>query len=120
MLHVGNARIAERAEIDGGVVVADVVHRAGRHGDAGAEVFVGVPSEVRELEAEFAFAVDAIEHAHSGVDHFGTNAVAGNDGDSFRHAGADYTFGVTSSMPRAAMASRKFGSQSARVSASHS
>ena len=54
----------------------------GGHGDAGAEVLVGVPAEVDELEAELARVVDALEDAHPCGDDLGADAVAGDHCDS--------------------------------------
>ena len=87
MFHIGDARIAESTEVDGGVVVADVVHRAGRYRHAGAQVLVSVPAEVNELETELARAVHALQHPHPLLDHLGADAVARNDRDPHRGRG---------------------------------
>src|SRR5439155_21453755 len=80
--------LAEGPEIDCGVISPEIIHRAGRNGDAGAQIFVGVPSEVNELQAEPPRAVDALQDAHPLGDHFRPDAVSRDDGDFFAHGGA--------------------------------
>ena len=87
VLHVRNARIAKGTEVDRGVVVADVVHRAGRNRDAGPQILVGIPAEGNKLQAELARFVYPLQNPHPLSDDLGTDAIACDDGDFFRHCG---------------------------------
>src|SRR5207237_7897437 len=73
-----NARIADGAEVDGGVLAAQRIHEPRREGRAIAQVPIGAEIEPVELQRK----PEALQHAHADARDFRAASVAWADGDA--------------------------------------
>ncbi|MCG3120727.1 MAG: hypothetical protein ALAOOOJD_03555 [bacterium] len=81
MAHVGNARIAKRAEINRRVIFPEFFHLSGRHADAGFEIMLGAKLKFHQIQFELEFFIDAAQHFHRLGGDVDADAVAGDHCD---------------------------------------
>src|SRR5437660_6939635 len=108
-----NARIAHRAEIDRGKLLAQRLHETRRENGSIAQVALG--AEVEPFEAERQ--AEAFQDAHADARHLGPDADAGDDRDALHGADPSLTYGGCHAWIRDPMPQRELEQQKPEVSA---
>ena len=79
--HVRHARIAQRADVHGVVILAKIRHLLLGHGGAVPQVPLGAVIKVFDVQREILYLFEAFQDFHGFARHVDADAVAGNDRD---------------------------------------